>query len=170
MQVTDVIATLRVVRIVCIFKLAKDWRQFRNLLYIIGDTLSDIRDFSILLGIFMFIASLLGMELFGYKVAYRQDADVPIVDYEPKLNLTSGELTVDSASVNFPDSTFNTFVEAVASVFIVLANDGWSTIYIYHARAVGSVLATLYFLLLLIFGQYFLLNLFLANLIRNFDE
>ena len=136
-QITDVIASLRVVRIVCVFKLAKDWTQFRNLLFIIGDTIKDIRDFTILLGIFIFIAALLGMEFYAYKVAFKQGEDTVILDYESKINLTTGQLTNGTANVDFPDSNFNDFLQAFATVFICLANDGWSTIYIQHTRAAG---------------------------------
>lgn len=55
------------------------------------------------------------------------------------------------------------------SVFIILANDGWSTIYINHYR-ISGVKSTFFFISLLVIGQFILLNLFLAILIRNFDE
>lgn len=113
--------------------------------------MKDISNFSVLLFIFMFIYSLLGMELFAYSVKF--DAD--------------GHPSEDGT---FPDSTFNTFLEAFVSVFIILANDGWSTIYINHFRASGWMKSTFFFVSLLIIGQYILLNLFLAILIRNFDE
>lgn len=38
---------------------------------LIGETLKDMRDFSILLSIFIFIMSLIGMELFAFKVAFK---------------------------------------------------------------------------------------------------
>ena len=130
--------------------------------------MKDIRDFSILLSIFIFIYALLGMELFGFKVAYEAGEDRPILNYTPSVDAEGRLANMDA--VSFPDSTFNTIVEALASVFICMANDGWSTIYIMHSRALGSVLCTFFFVSLLFVGQFFLLNLFLANLIRNFDE
>ena len=70
----------------------------------------------------------------------------------------------------YPDSNFNTFLDAFASVFIVLANDGWTVIFFSHYRACGSLSSTLFFLTLLILGQFVILNLFLAILLQNFDE
>jgi hypothetical protein len=102
----------------------------------------------------MFIYSLLGMELFAYRVKFDEDDKV----------VPSSEKGI------YPDSTFNTFLEAIISVFIVLANDGWSTVYITHYRATGWLKSTIFFVSLLIIGQFILLNLFLAILIRNFDE
>jgi hypothetical protein len=93
------------------------------------------------------------MELFAYKIKFDANG-----------------LPTDSEDGNYPDSTFNTFLEAFVSVFIILANDGWSTIYINHYRAAGWMKSTFFFVTLLIIGQYILLNLFLAILIRNFDE
>lgn len=142
-----------------IFKLAQSWKEFQNLLVTIGNTMKDISNFSVLLFIFMFIYSLLGMELFAYKVKFDDEG-------KPQSN----EEIIGNQEGSYPDSTFNTFLEAFTTVFIVLANDGWSTIYINHQRACGNIKVALYFVSLLILGQYMLLNLFLAILIRNFDE
>ena len=74
------------------------------------------------------------------------------------------------SGVYFPESTFNDFNEALASVFILLANDGWSTIYILHTRGqVEQPLPVIFFLLVLVLGQYVLMNLFIAVLIIRFE-
>jgi hypothetical protein len=56
------------------------------------------------------------------------------------------------------------------SVFIVLANDGWTTIFFNHYRSLAGFQATPFFLSLMILGRYILFNLFLAILLGNFDE
>ena len=56
------------------------------------------------------------------------------------------------------------------SVFIVLVGDGWSNLYTQFTKACGSTKSTLFFLSLLIFGKYIILNLFIAILILNFEE
>ena len=76
------------------------------------------------------------MELFAYKVKF--DADNKPVSMDEK-----GE---------YPASNFNTFLQAFYSVFIVLANDGWSAIYFDCYRAVSGLSSTLFFLTLLSFG------------------
>lgn len=68
-----------------------------------------------------------------------------------------------------PDSNFNDFLNAFTSIFIVLANDGWSQIYYNYYRAVSAGTATVFFISLVIIGQKILLNLFLAILLENFD-
>lgn len=70
----------------------------------------------------------------------------------------------------YPSSNFNEFYNAFTTIFIILTNDGWATIYYNYYRAVDSTIASLYFISLIILGQKVLLNLFLAILLENFDE
>lgn len=70
-------------------------------------TFEDVSNITVLLAIFMFIWSLLGMELFAYKVAFTND-DKVAKDYVPKL-YKNGTL-IDDKSIQFPDSNFNTFI------------------------------------------------------------
>lgn len=100
----------------------------------------------------MFTYTLLGMDLFAYKVKFNDYNEVSF-----------------AANAHYPQSTFNSFIRSFVSVFIVLANDGWTKIYFDHYRAVGSVTASFYFITLMIVGQYILLNLFIAILIENFE-
>lgn len=118
----------------------------------IAKTLKDVGTFSILLSLFIYTFSLLGMELFGNRVKFAEDLS---------LDLLNGES---------PDSNFDTLTNAIATVFIVLTADGWSAIYFAHRRAVQNALPTGFFIILIIIGQRVLLNLFLAILLENFDE
>jgi hypothetical protein len=52
----------------------------------------------------------------------------------------------------------------------VIANDGWTPIYFDHYRAAGAVRSTIFFLGLLVLGQWILFNLFLAILLKEFDD
>ena len=95
---------------------------------------------SVLIFIFLFTYALIGLELYAYRL----------------------ETSVASR--------FDTFLQAFLSVFIVLANDGWTRIFFEHYRATNSILACVYFLSLIVFGQFILLNLFIAILIENFEQ
>jgi voltage-dependent calcium channel L type alpha-1D len=103
-----------------VFKLAKTWKRFELLLETMANTLKDVATFSILLFLFIFIFSLLGMELFAHKIKFNEETD--------KVDLVNGK----SPSVNF-DSFLNSF----SLVFIVLTNDGTSSIYYNLYRAVS---------------------------------
>jgi len=134
-----------------VFKLARSWKTFHDLLKTIGRTMRDIRDFSILVLLFIVIYSLLGMEMYAEKI---------------KIN----EFDKFDASAGSPQSNFDNFMEAFASVFIVLANDGWSPIFFNHYRFANGASSILFFVTLLMFGQFILLNLFLAVMLQNFEE
>ncbi|CDW82905.1 voltage-gated ion channel superfamily [Stylonychia lemnae] len=147
------ITALRGFRLIRIFKLAKAWKKFQNLLKTIGRTFKDISTFSILLFLFMFIYSLLGMEIFAYKVKVLPD-----------------QITLDDAHGSSPLANFDDFISSFTTVFIILTNDGWSAIYYNYYRATGPAVSTIFFISLIIIGQKVLLNLFLAILLENFDE
>jgi Ion transport protein len=103
-------------------------------------TLKDLSTISVLFGVFIFIYLLMGLELFAYKL------------HDP-----------------LAESKFDTFLESFLSVFIVLANDGWSTIYFDHVRSLEPISTSLYFVSLVIIGQFVLLNLVIAIIIENFE-
>ena len=71
-----------------------------------------------------------------------------------------------------PDWNFNNFADAFICVFIVIANDGWSPIYYDHVRSSNGdwYKATLFFISLIIIGQFILFQLFLAILLQEFEE
>jgi hypothetical protein len=112
---------------------------------VITSTLRDVSNIAVLMALFLFIYMLIGMELFAYKVPLRT---LPVGQHQP---------------------TFNTLLDAFLSVFIVLANDGWVSLYLDHYRATNSYLASGFFISLLIMSQLILLNLFISILIENFE-
>lgn len=81
-------------------------------------TLKDVGTFSILLFIFIFSFSLLGMEIFAYRVRYNADNELDLDNGDP------------------PNSNFDNLLNAFTTVFIVLTADGWSAIYFAHRRAI----------------------------------
>ncbi len=122
------------------------------LLEVISNTIKDLSNISVLLFLFVYTYTLLGMELFAYQAKF---------DAQGKLDF--------SEESEYPESNFNSFLRSFLSVFIVLANDGWTQIYYDHYRATSGTTASIFFISLLIVGQYILLNLFIAILIENFE-
>jgi hypothetical protein len=146
------IGAMRAFRLLRIFKLAKSWKKFQSLLVTIAHTMASMAPFTVIMLIFIFIYTLLGMELFAKKVNFNSDGDF---DLENGMS---------------PSSNFDNFLEGFASVFIVLANDGWSTIFFDHYRADMAGTSLVFFISLLLIGQFILWNLFLAILLQNFDD
>jgi hypothetical protein len=64
----NVLLAFRAIRLLRLFKLAKSWKAFRRLLTTIRKTLVDIGYFSLLLLIILFIYTLIGMELYAYRI------------------------------------------------------------------------------------------------------
>jgi hypothetical protein len=129
-----------------VFKLAKTWKRFELLLQTIANTLKDVATFSIL--IFIFIFSLLGMELFAHKIKFHEETE--------KVDLVNGKS---------PSFNFDSFLNSFSLVFIILTNDGTSGIYYNLYRAVSPFQSTLYIVFLTLLGQKVMLNLFVAILL-----
>jgi hypothetical protein len=70
----------------------------------IGDSLKDISNFSVLLFLFMFTYTLLGMEMFAYYVKYDINNEVSENGVSPRAN-------------------FDTFLIGLTTVFIVLIGE-----------------------------------------------
>ena len=119
----------------------------------IGKSLKDISNFSVLLVLFMFVYTLLGMEIFSYSVMFNE----------------AGEVTTKLSEGEYPRANFNYFVLAFTSVFIVLAGEDWNTVMYDHVRATNGT-SVIFFVSLVILGNFILLNLFLAILLKNFEE
>ena len=61
---------LRGLRVIGLFKIAKTWKRFEILLKTMYRTLIEISTFTIVVLLFMYIFTLLGLEIFAYKVKY----------------------------------------------------------------------------------------------------
>ena len=145
------ISAMRGFRLLRIFKLAKSWKKFQDLLKTIAKSLVDISAFSVLLFLFMFTYTLLGMELFAYRVKFNENDEL------------------DTATGESPRTNFNTFVEGITTIFITLTGDSWNLI-MYRFIRQNEAVGLLYFISLVIFGRFMLLNLLLVFLLGNFDE
>jgi len=101
------------------------------MLFVIIGTLKDVSNIIILMMLFIFCYMMIGMELFAHKVKLQETEDLPIY---------------------LRRSNFNNLLEAFLTVFIVLANDGWTQIFVDHYRTTDSLLSSIYFISLIIIG------------------
>lgn len=135
-----------------LFKLAKTWRRFNHLLKTMWRTLIDISTFTVVLFLFMFIFSILGMENFAYNVKFNASNQVDLIN---------------GTSYN---QNFDTFLWSMTTVFVLFTGDCWSYIWFSLYRAADGVRASIFVFAIMILGNRILLNLFLAILLQNFDE
>ncbi|GAB6022011.1 hypothetical protein CHUAL_006163 [Chamberlinius hualienensis] len=133
------LSVLRALRLLRIFKVTKYWASLRNLVISLLNSMRSIISLLFLLFLFILIFALLGMQLFG-------------------------------GSFNFPDGTpsanFNTFPIALLTVFQILTGEDWNEVMYNGIESRGGIqggmVYSLYFIVLVLFGNYTLLNVFLA--------
>ena len=97
-------------------------------------TLRDISTFSVLLFIFIFIYALLGLEVFAFQAKFNSNDELDMKDGSP------------------PEINFDGFIQSFSTVFIVLTNDSWSTIFFDYYRASGAAISIFFFVSLILFG------------------
>ena len=147
------ISALRAIRLLRVFKLARSWTSFRELLEKIVITLKDITNISVLMLLFMFIFTLVGSEMYAYKVMFNDEDKTEVVKEDGV----------------YPRENFNNLYQGLTTIFIVFIGEDWNSVMYDHYRATGAF-TIVYFIFLFIFGNLILLNLFLAILLKNFEE
>lgn len=76
-----IMSALRALRLLRVIKLSRHWKAFQEILQTMVASMIDISNFTILLTLFIFIAALLGMELFAYSVYFDQNGE-PVFNKE----------------------------------------------------------------------------------------
>eukprot|EP00958_Prasinococcus_capsulatus_P012481 scaffold1248_cov393-Prasinococcus_capsulatus_cf.AAC.3 len=109
------------------------------------DTTDNLGNFSLIVLLVVFIYALMGMQLFGGKFAFEEE------DYE------------------VPRSNFDTLLNAITTVFQVLTGEDWNTVMYYGIRSYGLG-GSLYFISLVVVGNYVVVNLFIAILLSSFAK
>jgi hypothetical protein len=151
------ISAFRGIRLLRVFKLARSWKNFKEMLAKIGRSLKDMSSFAVLLFLFMFTYSLLGMELFAFRIKESEH----VVD---EYGGGGGEKSFYS-----PRANFDSFLSAFTTIFIVLIGEDWISVLFGHMRQT-SMITSLFFVTLYVLGNFIMLNLFLAILLKNFEE
>uniref|UniRef100_A0A7E4W8C3 Voltage-dependent L-type calcium channel subunit alpha n=1 Tax=Panagrellus redivivus TaxID=6233 RepID=A0A7E4W8C3_PANRE len=144
------VSVLRSARLLRIFKVTKYWHSLRNLVSSLLNSLRSIMSLLLLLFLFIVIFALLGMQVFGGKF-----------NFNPALPK--------------PRANFDTFIQALLTVFQILTGEDWNTVMYNGIESFGGVgtigvLVSIYFIVLFICGNYILLNVFLAIAVDNLAD
>ncbi|KAG8192014.1 hypothetical protein JTE90_001744 [Oedothorax gibbosus] len=138
------LSVLRALRLLRIFKVTKYWASLRNLVISLLSSMRSILSLLFLLFLFILIFALLGMQLFGGA-----------------FNFEGGT----------PAENFNSFPIALLTVFQILTGEDWNEVMYSGIRSQGGInggmIYSLYFIILVLFGNYTLLNVFLAIAVDN---
>ncbi|KAE9244476.1 hypothetical protein PF004_g5659 [Phytophthora fragariae] len=153
----DTITLLRSFRLLRLFRLARHWPSFRNLLEMIAQAVTSIGNFSVLLFLFIYIFALLGMQFFGNTMRFDE------------LGYSTPHTIHEFWNGTVPRSNFDTLPWAIATVFQVITGDNWSLV-LYDSMRGNGMFASIYFIVLqVMLGDFVLMNLFLAMLLDNFS-
>ncbi|XP_060096670.1 voltage-dependent P/Q-type calcium channel subunit alpha-1A isoform X2 [Heteronotia binoei] len=138
------ISVLRALRLLRIFKVTKYWASLRNLVVSLLNSMKSIISLLFLLFLFIVVFALLGMQLFG------------------------GQFNFDQGT---PPTNFDTFPAAIMTVFQILTGEDWNAVMYDGIQSQGGVnkgmVFSIYFIVLTLFGNYTLLNVFLAIAVDN---
>ncbi|KAK8397955.1 hypothetical protein O3P69_003692 [Scylla paramamosain] len=140
------LSVLRTFRLLRILKLVRFMPQLRRQLFVMLRTMDNVAIFFSLLILFIFIFSILGMNLFGCKFC-KQNED----------NSTSCDR-----------KNFDSLLWASITVFQILTQEDWNVV-LFNGMEKTSHWASLYFVALMTFGNYVLFNLLVAILVEGFS-
>lgn len=151
------LSALRTFRLLRVFKLARSWKNLRELMNTILLGLQDCVNALLLLVLIMMIFTLLGMQFFGGRWTAAKFCEDPS-DY-------------DACKAFTPRPNFDTFWNGFVTVFQILTGENWNEVMYTGLVAMdGSGSVVVYFVVLNVVGNYIVLNLFLAILLARFDS
>ena len=139
----SIMSAFRALRILRVVKLIRGWTSLQKFLLQVFKTVMELGNFLLIVLITIFIFALLGMQLFGGKFDFPDEG--------------------------VPRHNFDTLIWSIVTVFQILTGEDWNAVMYDGVRATNS-LATLYFLLLLVVGNFIVVNLFVAILLSSFSE
>ncbi|XP_078257299.1 voltage-dependent T-type calcium channel subunit alpha-1G isoform X3 [Rhinoraja longicauda] len=139
------LSVLRTFRLMRVLKLVRFMPALQRQLVVLMKTMDNVATFCMLLMLFIFIFSILGMHLFGCKFASEKEGDT------------------------LPDrKNFDSLLWAIVTVFQILTQEDWNKV-LYNGMSSTSPWAALYFIALMTFGNYVLFNLLVAILVEGFQ-
>ncbi len=148
----------RSLRLFRVFKMAKNWKSLQSLLRTMISSVKEIGNFAVLLLLFMFIYSLVGMQLLSNRLHFSPDSGATIGITEDGY---------DTAMI--PRSNFDSFSWSMVTVFQILTGENWNVI-MYDGWRTRGTIAVAYIISLIIVGVFIVMNLFLAILLKKFEE
>jgi hypothetical protein len=177
------LSALRSFRLFRMFKLAKSWKALNDLLATLIASIKGVANAAVLLGIMVFIFTLVGMQLFGGKMSdpghyCDTEALITATPHDPSQPSRVGEV---EACDDVPRHNFDTLWWSFVTVFQVLTGENWNEVLYNGITATTTqedlevstrfyTLGCIYFIVLTIIGNYVIFNIFMAILLAEFDD
>mmetsp|Transcript_8879 Transcript_8879/g.23151 ORF Transcript_8879/g.23151 Transcript_8879/m.23151 type:complete len:1940 (-) Transcript_8879:70-5889(-) len=145
------VSSLRGMRLLRLFKLARSWSSMRKILNTLGIALGNLKALTIVWGMFMYIFALLCMQFCGGNFKF-------VKTENPRSNFDSFG----------PSSTGH---GAFLIVFQIISTENWNTI-LYNSMQINGGTPEYSFITIgiVLFGNYIIMNLFISILLQGFDE
>jgi hypothetical protein len=143
---------LRSIRLLRVFKLARNWKSLRYLISKMMNTLPNLASFGLLLFVFLIVFVILGLQFFPGAV---------YLDENDKI--------VDADRGDPPLNNFENLYNATTTVFTLMMTDNWNTVMYQYYRTLG-IPAQIYFVGTVVVLNIVLLNLFLALFFESFEN
>ena len=151
------ITVLRAGRLFRIFKLARKWEALQQVIRTVTRSVVKIVPLSIILLLFMFIFSLLGMQMYGGYFLFVGRAG----------DCYSWEDVDNGCAI--PRASFDNFGVAMVTIFQMMTGEDWNMV-MYDGIGANGGSAFLYFAIIVVIGNFLILNLFLTILLSGFEE
>jgi len=172
-SVGNSISALRTLRLFRVLnKFASRWRSFRVMLRAMWKTAIALNYWLVLFALFMFMMTLMWMELFATKFRFQDPGTLDRVLDDKGLWCPG----TDGLSWHFrqdciPEAHFDTFLWGFVTMFQLMTGENWNTVMYASMRALKGAhpIGAIIYALLIVFGQNLFLNLFLSMLIEKFD-
>ena len=137
---------LRGFRLLRVFKLIRSWKSLRRILKTPFSALPEAANLFFLIAIYIFVNGLIGRQLFAGEIF-----------------LPDGEGGFEKSRYNF-----NSFRESMVTIFICLSGENWNEISQIISFKFGKFYC-IFFMMIVMFGNFMLLNLFLAILLKYIE-
>jgi hypothetical protein len=142
---TNVVTVFRALRLLRLLKLLRNFPSLRALVRVILTAVSDTLYLNVIMLLFLIVGALTGKQLFG-----------------------AASIGVDETGSGSRQN-FSNFYAAFLTVFQLVTTDGWVDVMWDTMNATTSA-SCVYFVVVVIFGTYVILNLFLSILITGFER
>ena len=135
---SSALSAFRAFRLARVLQLARKWHRLKKMVGVLGAAFGDAMYLFCLLTIFLFIFTILGMQLYGNQGVSSED----------------------------PRFSFETLWESFYTVFIVITGESWATMMAITMEQTSWV-SCFYFLALFVLGNYLIINLFICILVDS---
>ena len=168
---------LRAVRVLRALRMVNRVKSLKLIVESLLGSLSDLGNVSALFTLFLFLMSIVGVNLFAGKMHFRctvPGADAPVAD--TALCVEDADCSAPEACVYWPVGpcfgalSYDNVISAFASIFQAVTLEGWVDQMYMLRKTAGEASAVIFFLVLVLVGSHFIVNLFLAVLFESFNK